>query len=151
MYVDGFVLPIPKDNIEKYREIASRAGAVWREYGALEYLPKPVPFERLRASAVRAIELRRARAEAKRALSKMRSGEHRRDPLPHQGERELSRGELLAGRYRIGRLLGAGGMGIVFAARHYLIRLPSPPPCRFDVVGIEGTRVQWLRAAFDAA
>jgi putative endonuclease len=40
---------------------------------------------------------------------------------------------------------------IVFAARHYLMRLPSPPPCRFDVVGIEGTGVQWLRAAFDAA
>lgn len=40
---------------------------------------------------------------------------------------------------------------IVFAARHYLMRMPSPPPCRFDVVGIEEGRVQWLRAAFDAA
>lgn len=40
---------------------------------------------------------------------------------------------------------------IVFAARHYLMRLGSPPPCRFDVVLVEGGRVQWLRAAFDAA
>ena len=38
---------------------------------------------------------------------------------------------------------------IVFAARHYLMRLPSPPPCRFDVVLVEDT-VQWLKAAFDA-
>jgi len=39
---------------------------------------------------------------------------------------------------------------IVFAARHYLMRLPAPPPCRFDVVGIEAGRVHWLRGAFDA-
>ena len=39
---------------------------------------------------------------------------------------------------------------IVFAARHYLMRLRQLPPCRFDVVGFEQGRVQWLRAAFDA-
>lgn len=39
---------------------------------------------------------------------------------------------------------------IVYAARHYLLRLPAPPPCRFDVVAIDAGRVQWLRAAFDA-
>lgn len=39
---------------------------------------------------------------------------------------------------------------IVFAARHYLLRLPSPPPCRFDVVLVEGGGIQWLKAAFDA-
>jgi uncharacterized protein YbaA (DUF1428 family) len=37
-YVDGFVLPVPKANVEAYREIAAKAGAVWREYGALEYV-----------------------------------------------------------------------------------------------------------------
>ncbi|MGJ7509989.1 DUF1428 domain-containing protein [Variovorax sp. GT1P44] len=36
-YVDGFVLPLPKSNVEKYREIATKAGKVWREHGALEY------------------------------------------------------------------------------------------------------------------
>ena len=37
-YVDGFVLPIPKENIEAYRRIARKAGKVWREHGALEYI-----------------------------------------------------------------------------------------------------------------
>lgn len=36
-YVDGFVLPIPKTNIERYREIAAKCGAIWREHGALEF------------------------------------------------------------------------------------------------------------------
>ncbi len=36
-YIDGFVLPLPKDNVEKYRAVASKAGAVWREHGALAY------------------------------------------------------------------------------------------------------------------
>jgi uncharacterized protein YbaA (DUF1428 family) len=36
-YVDGFIVAVPKNNIEAYRELASKAGAVWREYGALEY------------------------------------------------------------------------------------------------------------------
>ena len=47
---------------------------------------------------------------------------------------------------------------IVFAARHFLLRLGSEPACRFDVVLIQGARdgtdapdIQWLRAAFDAS
>ena len=40
---------------------------------------------------------------------------------------------------------------IVFAARHYLMRLRELPPCRFDVVVIEPDGVQWLQAAFDAS
>lgn len=39
---------------------------------------------------------------------------------------------------------------IVFAARHYLMRLPVLPPCRFDVVVVETDGLQWLQAAFDA-
>jgi uncharacterized protein YbaA (DUF1428 family) len=37
MYVDGFVLPVPKKNTAAYRRIARLAGKVWREHGALEY------------------------------------------------------------------------------------------------------------------
>ena len=37
MYVDGFVLPVPKKNIEAYRKLSRKAGKVWREHGALEY------------------------------------------------------------------------------------------------------------------
>ena len=36
-YVDGFVIPISKKNVEKYKEIAQKAGEIWKEYGALEY------------------------------------------------------------------------------------------------------------------
>jgi len=39
---------------------------------------------------------------------------------------------------------------LVLAARHFLMAYASPPPCRFDVVAIEGDRLEWLRAAFDA-
>ncbi len=40
---------------------------------------------------------------------------------------------------------------IVFAARHYLLRLRQPPPCRFDVVLLEAGGIEWLQAAFDAS
>jgi putative endonuclease len=40
---------------------------------------------------------------------------------------------------------------IVFAARHYLMRLREPPPCRFDVVAVEPAGLEWLKAAFDAS
>jgi uncharacterized protein YbaA (DUF1428 family) len=36
-YVDGFVLPVPRKNIEAYRKIARKAGKIWKEHGALEY------------------------------------------------------------------------------------------------------------------
>jgi uncharacterized protein YbaA (DUF1428 family) len=36
-YVDGFVLPVAKANLEKYREMAQKAGEIWMENGALEY------------------------------------------------------------------------------------------------------------------
>lgn len=39
---------------------------------------------------------------------------------------------------------------IVRAARHYLMRLASVPPCRFDAVAIDGGQIRWIRGAFDA-
>lgn len=39
---------------------------------------------------------------------------------------------------------------IVRAAQHFLLRQPTLPPCRFDVVALQGGQVQWLKAAFDA-
>ena len=36
-YVDGFIMPLPKSNVDKYREIATTAGELWKEYGALDY------------------------------------------------------------------------------------------------------------------
>lgn len=37
-YVDGFVVPVPTKNLAAYRRMASLAGKVWREHGALEYV-----------------------------------------------------------------------------------------------------------------
>lgn len=39
---------------------------------------------------------------------------------------------------------------IVLAARHWLMRRPTLPACRFDVVAIDGGHLEWIRAAFDA-
>ena len=36
-YVDGFVVPVKKDKVEEYRQIATKAGELWREHGALDY------------------------------------------------------------------------------------------------------------------
>lgn len=37
-YVDGFVMPVKRERLDEYREIARLAGTVWREHGALEYV-----------------------------------------------------------------------------------------------------------------
>lgn len=36
-YIDGFVIPIPKNKIDDYRKLAEAAGKIWKEYGALDY------------------------------------------------------------------------------------------------------------------
>ena len=46
---------------------------------------------------------------------------------------------------------GAKQRRIVRAAQHYLMGLAVLPPCRFDVVAIDGDQLQWLPGAFDAA
>ena len=54
-YVDGFVVPVPKKNVEAYRRMAQKAGKIWREHGALEFrecvadqldVPMAMPFPR---------------------------------------------------------------------------------------------------------
>lgn len=36
--IDGFVLPLSKDKLEKYTEVATKAAAIWKEHGAFEYV-----------------------------------------------------------------------------------------------------------------
>jgi uncharacterized protein YbaA (DUF1428 family) len=36
-YVDGFLLPIPRRNIDRYTAMARLAARVWRQHGAVEY------------------------------------------------------------------------------------------------------------------
>ena len=38
MYVDGFLIPIPEKNLKAYRTMAKKAGKIWREHGALQYV-----------------------------------------------------------------------------------------------------------------
>ena len=37
-YVDGFVVAVPKKNLKAYRSISQKAGKIWREHGALQYV-----------------------------------------------------------------------------------------------------------------
>jgi len=37
MYVDGFLLPLPKNRINEYLRQARKAGKIWQKHGALEY------------------------------------------------------------------------------------------------------------------
>src|SRR4030095_13075129 len=38
MYVDGFLLPVPKKNLKAYQTMSKKAGKVWRDHGALQYV-----------------------------------------------------------------------------------------------------------------
>lgn len=37
-YVDGFVVPVPESNLKQYRTISQKAGKIWKEHGALQYV-----------------------------------------------------------------------------------------------------------------
>lgn len=86
-------------------------------------------------------------------------------PNARGGEIDLivreSDGTLVFVEVRVRKASGFGGAAgsvsaakqrsVIFAARCYLRAFASPPPCRFDVVAIEGAHIEWLRGAFDAA
>ncbi len=88
-----------------------------------------------------------------------------RGPSARAGEIDLvmhdpSDGTLVFVEVRARASQGAGGAAasvgaakrrsLVLAAQHYLLQLPSAPPCRFDVVAIDGEQVEWIVAAFAA-
>ncbi|NLS04572.1 DUF1428 family protein [Rhizobium sp. P32RR-XVIII] len=37
-YVDGFIVAVPKNKVDAYREFSAFAGSIWKEYGALKYV-----------------------------------------------------------------------------------------------------------------
>jgi CheY-like chemotaxis protein len=85
------------------------------EYGALEYLTKPVDLEKLKASTLRALSLRKQRLAAKHALEAESTRRSRALPSGTVGSQGFT-GALLGGRYRVGNLIGVGGMGSVYEA-----------------------------------
>jgi len=57
-YVDGFVIAVPKQNLEAYKALARKAGEIWKEYGALAYVEcigNDVPYGKV-TSFPRAVE-----------------------------------------------------------------------------------------------
>ena len=62
-------------------------------------------------------------------------------------------------RARAGRAFGGAAASVgaakqrslVFAAQQFLHTQAVVPPCRFDVIAIDGERIEWLRGAFDAS
>jgi len=56
MYVDGFVLAVPNKNLAAYKKLATKAGKIWMEHGALQYVeavgddmnvPMGIPYPQL--------------------------------------------------------------------------------------------------------
>ena len=37
-YVDGFVIAVPKANLETYKTMARQCEPIWREFGAIDYV-----------------------------------------------------------------------------------------------------------------
>ena len=87
-----------------------------------------------------------------------------RGPRSRGGEIDLilraPDGTLVFCEVRSRRSAAGGGAGasvglakqrsLVFAAQHYLMRFPVLPSCRFDVLAIDGDRMEWLQGAFQA-
>jgi uncharacterized protein YbaA (DUF1428 family) len=38
MYVDGFIVPVPKAKLDQYKAFSTKAAKLWKEKGALEYV-----------------------------------------------------------------------------------------------------------------
>jgi uncharacterized protein YbaA (DUF1428 family) len=59
-YVDGFVVPVPKDKLDAYKAMARRAGEIWKEHGALAFVEcvgDDVPYGEL-TSFPRAVQIK---------------------------------------------------------------------------------------------
>ena len=51
-YIDGFVLPVPRNQLNEYRQVAEVVAKIWKEYGALayfEYVGEDMKLEGTRA------------------------------------------------------------------------------------------------------
>ncbi|MFZ0751230.1 MAG: DUF1428 domain-containing protein [Pyrinomonadaceae bacterium] len=36
-YIDGFVLPVPRDSLNEYKRVVEAVAEIWKEHGALDY------------------------------------------------------------------------------------------------------------------
>jgi uncharacterized protein YbaA (DUF1428 family) len=100
-YVDGFVLPVPRDKIDAYKAHARTAGEIWKEYGALafvECIGDDVPYGTL-TSFPRAVQVKddevvvfswivyRSRAERDAVNQKVMADPRLQGDMPFDGKR----------------------------------------------------------------
>ena len=102
-YVDGFVVPVKKDQVEAYKAHAQRAGEVWMELGALAFVEctgDDVPYGQL-TSFPRAVQAKddeviifswivyRSRADRDAICAKVMADERTKDDMPFDAKRMI--------------------------------------------------------------
>jgi uncharacterized protein YbaA (DUF1428 family) len=102
-YVDGFVIPVKKDQVEAYKTVARRAGEVWMELGALAFVEctgDDVPYGQL-TSFPRAVQAKddeviifswivyRSRAERDAIVAKTMKDPRLQGDMPFDGKRMI--------------------------------------------------------------
>ena len=100
-YVDGFVIPVQKDKVEIYKAHAQKAGEVWKEFGALDFVEcvgDDVPYGEL-TSFPRAVQAKddevvifswivyRSRAERDAIMAKVMADPRLKGDMPFDGKR----------------------------------------------------------------
>ena len=102
-YVDGFVVPVKKDQVEAYKAHAQRAGEVWMELGALAFVEctgDDVPYGQL-TSVPRAVQAKddeviifswivyRSREERDAIVAKVMKDPRLQGDMPFDGKRMI--------------------------------------------------------------
>jgi len=102
-YVDGFVIPVRKDKVEIYKAHAKKAGEVWKELGALDFVEcvgDDVPYGELTSfpRAVQATDdevvifswiVYRSRAERDAIMAKVMADPRLKGDMPFDGKRMI--------------------------------------------------------------
>ena len=102
-YVDGFVIPVQKDKVEMYKAHAQKAGEVWKELGALDFVEcvgDDVPYGEL-TSFPRAVQAKddevvifswiiyRSRAERDAIMAKVMADPRLKGDMPFDSKRMI--------------------------------------------------------------
>jgi uncharacterized protein YbaA (DUF1428 family) len=102
-YVDGFVIPVPREKIDTYKAHARKAGEVWKKHGAVafvECIGDDVPHGEL-TSFPRAVQAKeeevvvfswvvyRSRAERDAVMAKVMADPELERDMPFDGKRMI--------------------------------------------------------------
>ena len=102
-YVDGFVIPVKKDRLEEYKTHARKAGEMWKEYGAVDFVEcvgEDVPHGKL-TSFPRAVQAEddevvifswivyRSRADRDAVMAKVMADPRLQGDMPFDGKRMI--------------------------------------------------------------